>query len=231
MSIGGRVVPVGQAAAMRVSLTFDNGPHPEVTPLVLDELAKRGVLATFFVLGERLSAPGGAGLLARIRQAGHRVGNHTFSHTIPLGRVDAQRAVEEIRATEVMLSSPPDNERLFRPFGGRGLIGDHLLNRAAWDYLASMQYTCVLWNVLAREWDWGDSWAKPTVEEISSRDWSVVVMHDVLTETPQQLSILLEDLLARNVEFSQDFPDECIAMRRGEATGYPASIIAASAEA
>ena len=214
---------------MKVSLTFDNGPVAGITPAILDELAARGIGATFFVLGERLSAPGGMDLLARIRTAGHRVGNHTFSHTTPLGRVDARRAVEEIRTTETLLANADDrDERLFRPFGGRGEIGDHLLNRAAWDYLAEHRYTCVLWNVLAREWDRPDGWAAATAAEIATRDWSVVVIHDIMPEAPRELALLLDALGAGGAEFRQDFPDDCLAMTGGRPTGYPTTIVAAT---
>lgn len=61
-----------------VSLTFDDGPHPEGTPAVLDALGEAGVKATFFVIGsyvERWPA-----LAERIVREGHEVGNHSFSH-------------------------------------------------------------------------------------------------------------------------------------------------------
>ena len=64
-----------------VTLSFDNGPDPEVTPAVLDVLHRRGVAATFFVTGQRLSryrAPA-----ERAAAEGHWIGNHTWSHTYP----------------------------------------------------------------------------------------------------------------------------------------------------
>ena len=60
-----------------LTLTFDNGPDPETTPQVLDVLARRGIRATFFVVGERLAAPGGHALAAAAQAAGHWIGNHT----------------------------------------------------------------------------------------------------------------------------------------------------------
>ena len=61
-----------------VHLTFDDGPDPDVTPWVLDELAARGMKATFFVVGEQ--AERHPDLLAHIQAAGHTLGGHTMRH-------------------------------------------------------------------------------------------------------------------------------------------------------
>ena len=68
----------GDAAPKRIALTFDDGPHPTWTPQVLRVLAKYGVQATFFLIGENvMNAPQ---LVREEVEAGHLVGNHTFSH-------------------------------------------------------------------------------------------------------------------------------------------------------
>ena len=69
-----------------LTLTFDNGPEPGVTPRVLDILRERGIKATFFVIGEKLGDPERRGLAARAHDEGHWIGNHTFTHTVPLGQ-------------------------------------------------------------------------------------------------------------------------------------------------
>ena len=63
-----------ETAAPVVALTIDDGPHAGITPRVLDLLARRGVKATFFVLGEHIA--GNEDLLARMRDEGHEIGNH-----------------------------------------------------------------------------------------------------------------------------------------------------------
>ena len=63
-------------AGRRVALTFDDGPHAEFTPQVLDVLGKYGAEACFFLVGERIDPE----LLLRMDAEGHIVGNHTFSH-------------------------------------------------------------------------------------------------------------------------------------------------------
>src|SRR5690554_379612 len=61
-----------------VYLTFDDGPIPEVTPWVLDELKKHSAKATFFCIGENIQKH--PGIFRRIITEGHSVGNHTFNH-------------------------------------------------------------------------------------------------------------------------------------------------------
>ena len=61
-------------------LTFDDGPNPETTPLLLDILAQYEIKALFFVVGRRLTAREGAAITKRAAAEGHIVGNHTFDH-------------------------------------------------------------------------------------------------------------------------------------------------------
>src|ERR1700760_570984 len=143
---------------MRVTLTFDNGPDPDVTPRVLDVLRQRAVSAHFYVLGKWLGEPARRRCVARAADEGHIVGNHSFSHAVPLGddpRPDA--VMREIAATEALLA-PIVREKWFRPFGGAGALGPHLLSRAAVDFLTMSGYSCVLWNSVPRDWAEPDAW-------------------------------------------------------------------------
>src|ERR1700740_300790 len=119
-----------------VALSFDNGPDPAVTPMVLEVLARRGVKASFFVLGKNLASPDRMKLAERAAAEGHRIGNHSFTHRVPLGLDPAPEAVErEIGATENLLGALAQNPKMFRPFGGGGKIGPHLLSPAAATHL------------------------------------------------------------------------------------------------
>lgn len=64
---------------LSVFLTFDDGPHPDITPFVLEELARFGMHATFFCVGENLLRY--PDLVTSILDAGHTIGNHTMRHT------------------------------------------------------------------------------------------------------------------------------------------------------
>jgi peptidoglycan/xylan/chitin deacetylase (PgdA/CDA1 family) len=94
----------------RIAVTFDDGPHPLHTPPVLAELARRGVPATFFVLGNLVEKH--AALFAEIVGAGHEVGIHGYEHTL----VDLPRQVDR---TARILRQAGAETRLFRPPYGR----------------------------------------------------------------------------------------------------------------
>src|SRR3989440_3424461 len=119
---------------MDVTLTFDNGPEPAVTPRVLDILEAAGVKATFFVLGSKLADKKRRALAKRAHAEGHWIGNHTWSHAEPLGRLrDASRVVSEIVETQALIDELAHPDRLFRPSGGGGALGPHLLSPVAVD--------------------------------------------------------------------------------------------------
>ena len=87
-----------------LTLTFDNGPEPGVTPRVLDTLRERGIKATFFVIGEKLGDAERRQLAVRAHNEGHWIGNHTFTHSIPLGQQhDTETAEKEIGRTQAAI--------------------------------------------------------------------------------------------------------------------------------
>jgi peptidoglycan/xylan/chitin deacetylase (PgdA/CDA1 family) len=72
-------IPISRVGPGKVvALTFDDGPNPDATPRVLDALASRGVKATFFVLGRHADA--WPGIVRRIAEEGHAIGNHGWHH-------------------------------------------------------------------------------------------------------------------------------------------------------
>jgi peptidoglycan/xylan/chitin deacetylase (PgdA/CDA1 family) len=116
-------------AAGQVALTFDDGPHPEVTPAVLDRLEKRGARATFFCIGSKVAAH--PSLAAEIHRRGHRVENHTFSHPNAFGLYGARAMEREIgRAQDAIAAATGRAPRLFRaPVGIRNPWLDRVLAR------------------------------------------------------------------------------------------------------
>lgn len=201
-----------------VHLTFDNGPHPVVTPRVLDVLAEHGVTATFFVLGKELERPGGLELARRIRDAGHRLGNHSWSHETPLGDDPRPDAVDrEMEATQRLLDRVWDGPVWFRPFGGGGVLGPHLLSPAAVDWMAARQTTCVLWNAVPGDWLDADRWVEKAHTQLAENDVSVLVLHDILPEAMAHLDRFLTDAKAAGHSFSDPLPDDCVPLRDGVA--------------
>jgi peptidoglycan-N-acetylglucosamine deacetylase len=200
-----------------VSLSFDNGPDPEVTPKVLDVLARRGVRASFFVLGKNLASRERMKLAERAAAEGHRIGNHSFTHRVPLGDDHAPDAVErEISATERILGALAQNPKLFRPFGGGGKIGPHLLSPAAVEHLVANHYTCVLWNCVPEDWIDQDAWVDRALADAATRDETLVVMHDILPRAMSHLDRFIGALLDAGHRITNAFPAECVPIEGGE---------------
>jgi peptidoglycan/xylan/chitin deacetylase (PgdA/CDA1 family) len=201
---------------MDVTLTFDNGPEPAVTPRVLDILGNAGILATFFVLGSKLAEPERRGIAKRAFAEGHWIGNHTKTHSVPLGRVtDSATVITEIVDTQSLIDELSHPDRLFRPFGGGGELGRHLLNAAAVEVLKNEKMTCVLWNAIPRDWEDPRGWAEVALSQCLSQPWTLLVLHDLPTGAMGRLRIFIDRVLDHGGRFRQDFPPECVPILRG----------------
>jgi peptidoglycan-N-acetylglucosamine deacetylase len=200
----------------RVTLTFDNGPTPGVTGHVLDILGQARILSTFFVIGRNLDDPAAAGLMKQAHSAGHWIGNHTLSHTAALGDwPDHAYAVGEIEGAQKRIAKFSHPDKLFRPYGRGGLIGPHLLSRAALDYLLAKDFRTVIWNSVPGDWRDPQGWVERCVAQVSEQDWSVVVLHDIESGCLARLPELLHRLEDLGVAFEQDFPHSVALTRAG----------------
>jgi peptidoglycan-N-acetylglucosamine deacetylase len=214
--------------AKRVTLSFDNGPTPGVTERVLDILGVRQISATFFVVGSRLDSSAGRSLIERAYAEGHSIGNHSFTHTAPLGEnSDPEYARQEIEETQRRIEALAHPDKLFRPMGGGGRIGPHLLSRAALDCLQAGKYTCVLWSSVPGDWKDPDGWVERAVLDVKEHDWTTVVLHDIENASLPRLPEFLDRLVQLNAELCSDFPPEVVAVRRGEMVHSVASRITA----
>jgi peptidoglycan/xylan/chitin deacetylase (PgdA/CDA1 family) len=121
-----------------VSLTFDDGPDPEWTPRVLDVLAREGVRAAFFLIGQRAQqAPEQA---RRIADSGHDLGNHTWSHPSlwRCGPTHTEREIGDGHAAIADAAGAPP--RFFRPPWGK-------TNLAMFGVARELGTPCVFWTV------------------------------------------------------------------------------------
>jgi peptidoglycan-N-acetylglucosamine deacetylase len=199
----------------KLTFTFDNGPEPQVTPAVLDCLARHNVKATFFVMGRKAVTAEGVALVRRASEEGHWIGNHTFSHSTPLGQLDDAAALREFEQAEQALAWLDQPQKLFRP-PGSGKLGKHLLQPAVVERLQAGGYSCVLWNSVPGDWRDPNGWLERAVSDFQSRDWTLLVLHDI----PSGAMAHLEEFLARlhdaGVELTQEFPPDCVPIVQGK---------------
>jgi len=118
-----------EGADCRVALTFDDGPDPEVTPAVLEILEDRGVTATFFPIGRRAAIH--PSLVEKITSAGHRLGNHSWTHSPAFFFHSIRRMTLEIdRSQELLETLGGVRPTHFRaPAGIRGPFLQSILER------------------------------------------------------------------------------------------------------
>ena len=200
-----------------LTLSFDNGPEPEVTPGVLDILRRRGLKTTFFVIGEKIADSARRALAERAQAEGHWIGNHTYTHAVPLGRQpDAALAEREIAHTQALLGDLAGPERLFRPFGGGGYLNDGLFRPSVIKYLERERYTCVLWNAIPRDWSDPDGWVTRALDQCRTQDWTLMVLHDLPTGAMRHLHRFIDAAEDAGARFRQDFPPDCVPIRQGE---------------
>lgn len=161
----------GARSRPEVALTFDDGPHPEVTPAVLDALARVGARATFFVIGRHLEKH--AAIAARAVLEGHELGNHSWTHShfqnfypTSMYADDLDRGARLIQ--QVCGSSA---EPLYRsPIG----LKSPALARVA----HSRKSTVVAWSVHSRDTIARDAQATATRVLSRLRPGDIVLMHD-----------------------------------------------------
>ncbi len=199
-----------------LTLSFDNGPTEDVTPLVLDVLARRGVKTTFFVIGEKLAQAGNRRHAERAHAEGHWIGNHTWSHSLPLGLMEADAAIAEFDQTQDTIGGLVHPHRLFRPYGQGGNLDKRLLSHAIVDHLALARATIVLWSALPRDWEDAEGWVERALAQCAASPGSLMVLHDLPTGAMRHLDRFLALVDERGGRIRQDFPPDCLPMVEGE---------------
>jgi peptidoglycan/xylan/chitin deacetylase (PgdA/CDA1 family) len=199
-----------------LTLSFDNGPTEDVTPRVLDVLARRGVRTTFFVIGEKLAPPENRKLAERAHAEGHWMGNHTWSHSVPFGLMQVDAAIAEFDQTQNAIGALVHPCRFFRPYGQGGNLDRRLLSRAVVDHLARARATIVLWSALPRDWEDAEGWVERALTQCAASPWSLMVLHDLPTGAMRHLDRFLALVAERGGRIRQDFPPDCLPMVDGQ---------------
>jgi peptidoglycan-N-acetylglucosamine deacetylase len=145
----GVIVPDRNGFNKRIAITFDDGPHLDNTPQVLDILATHNATATFFINGKNVRTDAHRELLGRMRDAGHIIGNHSQNHE-NIKTLSASRVKSEIEATHQVLLDLGVEPAFFRfPFGSSSC--------ATADTVRSYGYAVTGWHIDSADWCYGAS--------------------------------------------------------------------------
>jgi peptidoglycan-N-acetylglucosamine deacetylase len=153
-----------------VAVTFDDGPHPQGTPAVLDALAKQNARATFFLVGEQVDRH--PTVAREIVDAGHEVALHCFRHTLLLRRRTGAVAADLDRALDSIGRATGQSPTLYRPPYG-------VLSSGALKLARRRGYRTMLWSTWGRDWE-----RRATPSSIARRatrglrPGDVVLLHD-----------------------------------------------------
>jgi peptidoglycan/xylan/chitin deacetylase (PgdA/CDA1 family) len=183
----------GPPTSRSVCLTFDDGPHPEFTPPLLEVLKREGIVATFFLIGrEAAKYPD---LVRRIAAEGHLVGHHSYSHLEP-HLISARELLDEVRTTRKLLTGVLGNSPAhFRPPRGK------ITATKLWSLWRAGQ-RIVLWNFDPRDWSCRSPRELETrFEERPLQSGDVVLLHDNRPHASRALPAVIEAARKRGLSF------------------------------
>src|SRR5438128_397640 len=188
----------GAGGEHQVALTFDDGPDPRWTPKILDILKAANVKAAFFLVGA--NAEHYPGLVRRIVDEGHEIGNHTYYHP-NLALCWPEHVRLELNATQLLIESITGRATtLFRPPYAADTSPSQLSELTPLQIAQDLNYLVVLENIDPQDW------AKPGADIIlqrvkqQRRDGSIILLHDAggdRSQTVEALPRILEWLHTR----------------------------------
>ena len=173
----------------KIALTFDDGPHPQYTEQLLDGLKERDVKVTFFVTGEHASLH--PDVITRMREDGHVIGNHTYSH-MQLNRTNRAEFKEELLRTNEVLEAITGEEVVYvrPPYG-------------SWDKKLEEELNMfpVLWTIDPLDWcsDNVDCITRKVISKAKEND--IILMHDYYPTTVTAAFQIIDKLKQQGYEF------------------------------
>ncbi|WP_109709781.1 polysaccharide deacetylase family protein [Faecalicatena contorta] len=175
----------------KIAITFDDGPNAECTPKLLDGLQKRGVKATFFLIGQNIEKGNNREIVKRMYEEGHLIGNHTYHH-VEITRVSNEKAYEELMMCNELIQSITGQEVEYMrpPFG---LWQKELEQK--------IHVLPVMWNVDPLDW------ATENVDEIVNKvvtrteENDIILLHDCYDSSVKAALRIIDLLQAEGFEF------------------------------
>jgi peptidoglycan/xylan/chitin deacetylase (PgdA/CDA1 family) len=194
--VAAAIGPLGNLTGMnfapgRWALTFDDGPHVQYTPMVLDNLSKHGLRATFFWLAmntQRLT-----GLVARAKGMGMVLGNHSYTHA-NLPKLNAAGLQHEINdSNQVDITKAGFTPAFFRcPYGACG-AGNSVIRQM----IAKLGLIHVLWNVDSLDWQDHNptSVLQRVQKQMSAMHHGIILFHDIHPQSVEASRMLMDQMV------------------------------------
>lgn len=181
-----------QTERPRVALTFDDGPHPQNTPMLLDILAQFRARATFYVIGANVRRY--PEITRRIVAEGHEIGNHTWTHPVLSQQGDASVLREIDRTQEIIWQTVGALPVTMRPpYGAFTQRQMRMLSEAR-------NLPTVIWSVDTNDWRRPGSTVVADRMVHGARPGSVILAHDIHGPTIRAIPAALQGLAARGFE-------------------------------
>lgn len=173
----------------KIALTFDDGPHPVYTRMLLDGLKERGVKATFFVVGENI--PGREELIRQMAQDGHLIGNHTYDHA-DVSKMSSEKVCEELQKTSDLVEEITGKATPYvrPPFGN-------------WDDSLDCLMSMIAVNWTIDPLDWTTANTSQIVDKVVTKasENDIILLHDYYESSVKAALEIVDILQQRGFEF------------------------------
>jgi peptidoglycan-N-acetylglucosamine deacetylase len=207
----GQTFAAGMRGSKQIALTYDDGPNDPHTLKLLDVLAKHSVRATFFMIGRYVQQR--PDIARAVAQAGHVIGNHTFTHPLLIFESEARTRAQLVNCHQALEDAIGEHSNLFRPpFGGR--------RPATLRIARELGLRTIMWNVTG--YDWNAPPAAVIEKKIARqlRGGDVILLHDgghrAMAADRAQTVIATDNLIQRYRDQGYQFVtvDEMLAVSR-----------------
>jgi peptidoglycan/xylan/chitin deacetylase (PgdA/CDA1 family) len=175
-----------------IAMTFDDGPHPILTPRLLDMLKARGIRATFFLIGQ--NAAEYPDIVRRIAAEGHEIGNHTWNHP-QLTKLSPSALREEIERTSSTIAEIIGKPLVVMrpPYGATSLYQPLDEPR--------IRMKVILWSVDPLDWKYRNSARVESQILAGAQPGAIILSHDIHATTVAAMPDVFDSLLARGYKF------------------------------
>lgn len=175
-----------------VAITFDDGPQDMLTELLLDGLLDRGVVATFFILGQRIN--GREDIIRRMHGEGHEIASHTENHKLLSSLRKNGIAYEMDTTTEKLKAITGEDVTLVRPpYGDR--------NNLVVDMIKERNQSIILWNIDPKDWEVQDANMIATHIEEIAKSGDIILLHDIYPTSIEAALTAIDKLTERGFMF------------------------------